>query len=89
VALFRFVPTAVLGVMLAAVTMITGSIFPGMLWHFLHNASGLLVSDLGFSETDLEPIAYICGLGLLAVGFWIFWSNRTPYPELRKWRRKQ
>src|SRR5262249_37400626 len=46
VALFRFVPTSCLGVMFAAVTMLTGSIYPAMLWHFLNNATGILVYKL-------------------------------------------
>jgi sodium transport system permease protein len=84
-ALFRFVPTACLGVMLAAVTMLTGSIFPAMLWHGLNNAAGLLAYHVQLPENDLEPICYLAGAGMLAAAFWIFWRNRTPYPGLRSW----
>jgi sodium transport system permease protein len=86
VALFRFVPTACLGVMLAAVTMLTGSIYPAMLWHCLNNAAGLLASRLQLPETGLGPVCYLAGAGMLAAAFWIFWRNRTPYPGLRPWR---
>jgi sodium transport system permease protein len=85
VALFRFVPTACLGVMLAAVTMMTGSIYPAMLWHALSNAAGILAYKLQIPEAELDPLSYLTGVGILAAAFWIFWRNRTPYPGLR-WR---
>jgi len=82
VTLFRFVPTACLGMMLAAVTLLTGSIFPAMLWHCLNNAAGILTFKLQIPETELTPACYASGVGLLALAFWIFWRNRTPYPGL-------
>ena len=83
VALFRFVPTACLGVMFAVVTLLTGSIYPAMLWHALSNALGLLAFKLQIPEAGLDPICYLAGGGMLAVAFWIFWRNRTPYPGLK------
>jgi len=87
VALFRFVPTAALGMMLAAVTLLTGSIFPAMLWHALSNALGVAAYHWQIPETGLELRIYALGAGLLGVAFWIFWRQRTPYPGLRSWRR--
>jgi hypothetical protein len=69
--------------MFAAVTLLTGSIFPAMLWHCLSNAAGILTFKLQIPETELTPACYFSGVGLLAVSFWIFWRNRTPYPGLR------
>ena len=86
-ALFRFAPTALLGVILAAVTLLTGSIFPAMLWHGLSNALGVLTEMLKIPETELDAVCYLTGAGLLAVSFWILWRNRTPYPGLKP-RRK-
>lgn len=83
VALFRFVPTAVLGMFFAGVAILTGSIFPSMLWHACNNALGLLVAKANFPENELDLQCYAGGIGLLLVAFWIFWRNRTPYPELR------
>ena len=88
VALFRFVPTACLGVMLAAVTMMTGSIYPAMLWHALSNAVGILAYKLQIPEAELDPLSYLAGVGMLAAAFWIFWRNRTAYPGLR-WRLQE
>ena len=85
VALFRFAPTACLGVMLAAVTLMTGSIYPAMAWHALSNILSVLASKWQFPETELDPVCYLAGAGMLAAAFWIFYRNRTPYPGLR-WR---
>ena len=83
VTLFRFVPTAFLGVLFVAVTLLTGSIFPAMLWHALSNAAGILTYKLQIPETELTPGCYLGGAGLLAIAFWIFWRNRSPYPGLK------
>jgi sodium transport system permease protein len=89
VALFRLVPTACLGVMFAAVTLLTGSIFPAMLWHAANNALGLMVYQWQFPENELDATCYLAGVGLLTIAFWIFWRFRTPYPDLRPSRRNQ
>ena len=86
VALFRFAPTACLGVLLAAVTLLTGSIFPAMLWHGLSNASGLLAYKLQIPLEELDPLSYLLGTAILVASFWIIWRNRTPYPGLRPWK---
>jgi len=87
VALFRFVPTAFLGVMLAVVTLLTGSIYPAMLWHALNNALGLLAYKLQIPESGLGPVCYLTAAGLLALALWIFYRNRSPYPGLKPSRR--
>lgn len=89
VALFRFVPTATLGMMLAAVTLITGSIFPAIVWHALNNILGVLAYQWQMPETGLDLSTYLLGFGLLATAFWIFWRHRTPYPGLRPRHRRR
>ncbi|HEY5909445.1 MAG TPA: CPBP family glutamic-type intramembrane protease [Verrucomicrobiae bacterium] len=84
VALFRLVPTAALGAMFAGVTLLTGSIFPAMVWHAASNALGLLASKFNLPENELDSVCYLAGAGLLAAAFWIFWRHRTPYPDLRR-----
>ena len=84
--LFRIFPTAYLGVILAAVVMLTGSIFPAMLWHAVNNALGLLAGRYEWAIADLEPLTYVEAAAVLALCFWIIWRNRTPYPGLRSWR---
>jgi len=87
-ALFRFAPTAFLGILLAAVTMLSGSLYPAMLWHCLSNATGILAEGFGVPEMELTLPCYLVGAGLLAVSFWLLWRNRTPYPGLRSWRKR-
>jgi sodium transport system permease protein len=88
VALFRFLPTAFLGVALAAVTLLTGSIFPAMVWHGLSNATSVLIYQFGVPLEELEPLPYVLGTALLAVALWIIWRHRTPYPGLLPWRTR-
>ncbi len=83
--LFRLVPVTYLGFLLAGVTLLTGSIFPAMLWHALNNAVAMVPAHLGWLDgveeipTWLYPVAV---LGLV-IAFAIIWRNRTPYPGLK------
>lgn len=52
VSLFRIVPTAFLGVVLALVVLRSGSILPAMLWHFLNNFLSLVPQRLGWISLD-------------------------------------
>lgn len=71
VSLFRILPTAYLGTMLALVTILTGSLFPAMLWHALNNAVALLPVAAGWVSPDLTlpvwawPVAAVGLLGSL------------------------
>ena len=67
--LFRLIPTAYLGAVLAAVVVLSGSLFPAVLWHALNNATGLVPAFLGV-EPEAPPVwAYAIGVGGLAVAF--------------------
>lgn len=62
--IYRFLPTFSLGVVLALIAIRSGSVVPGMLFHFLNNASAILaVRFLG-----QEPEAAISKSALLAGG---------------------
>ncbi len=88
VSLFRLVPTAYLGMIFAAVVLLTGSIFPVMLWHFANNAIGLVPAHMGWvTEDTVDPWwGYALGLLGLLISFGIIWIVRTPYPDLKKKR---
>jgi sodium transport system permease protein len=78
--LFRIPSTAFLGVALAAVTLMTGSIFPAIAWHVLNNAIAI---GLGAYAAGFAPDGWGWGLGsvvALGLAFRIIWLNRTPYP---------
>jgi sodium transport system permease protein len=86
VSLFRLLPTAFLGVLFAAVVLMTGSIFPAMLWHFGNNFIALVPPQLGWVSED-TPVpwwAFVLGVAGLLVAFAIVWRVRTPYPDLKK-----
>jgi len=78
VSLFRIIPTAYLGVVLGAVVVLTGSIYPAMLWHFLNNAVAVTSAELGWLDASgtLPAWAYGAGAAGLALSFWILWSTR-------------
>ncbi len=87
-ALFRLVPTAFLGVVFTAVTLLTGSIFPAMLWHAGSNATALLLSRWKLSPTELTWPYFAASAVVLVLAFLVFWRFRTPYPGLR-WRARE
>ncbi len=73
----KFLPTIILGVAVGYVAIRTGSLWPGILLHTLHN--GLVFSMSRFTEQDLAkwfgddtkhiPIPWLCGGGLaIAIG---------------------
>ncbi len=84
VSLWRILPTAYLGALLAAVVLLTGSIYPAMLWHALNNAVAIVPVRLGWvsGEFDLPLWSYPLGMSGLAVAFLILWTTRRPYPDL-------
>jgi sodium transport system permease protein len=85
-AYFRLVPTAFLGVVLASLVLLTGSILPGMLLHAGYNASTLWAAKQGFPLDRLDPWLYAASALALALCFWVVYRCRTPYPGLRPWR---
>jgi sodium transport system permease protein len=81
--IFRIPVTAFLGVLLTAVTLLTGSIFPAMLWHAINNAIAVF---LGVKEVDVTALGWewtATAAVVLGACFFILWKVRTPYPDLR------
>jgi membrane protease YdiL (CAAX protease family) len=81
--LFRILPTAFLGVLLAMITLMTGSLYPAILWHILHNASSVLLGHAELPLDSLDPSLHFAAAAILAAALWILWRHRTPYPGLR------
>jgi membrane protease YdiL (CAAX protease family) len=89
VSLYRLIPTTYIGMLLGAMVLLTGSILPAMLWHALNNASAVLAGHFGVPVDDLSWWVYVASFAVLALVFWILYRTRTPYPELRPWRRRR
>jgi len=83
VALFRIIPTGFLGIVLTAVALLTGSIFPGMVMHAGNNALALWAARQGFPLADLNWKLYLAAACTFALSFYVIYRNRTPYPGLR------
>ena len=77
VSLFRIVPTALLGFVLTYVVLLSGSIFPAMLWHTLNNSIGILPARLELLPEDFVPSAWwtVPAAVGLAVSMWILWRS--------------
>ncbi len=86
VSLFRLIPTAYLGALLAAVVLLTGSIFPVMIWHIANNAIALVPAYMGWVSEDPNVPAWAFGVSAVALvmTFWILWRVRSPYPDMRR-----
>lgn len=78
VSLFRILPTAWLGVILAGVVLLSGSIWPAVVWHALNNAIALVPPTLGWVSEDFVPPPWAPSVALLGLGvsFWILWTTR-------------
>jgi sodium transport system permease protein len=84
VALFRIIPTGFLGVVLTAVALFTGSIFPCILIHAGNNAFGLWAAKTNFQVSTLHWWIYLVAAVVFCLSLYIFYRYRTPYPGLRK-----
>ena len=91
VSLFRIVPTAWLGVLLATVVLLTGSIFPAMLWHAVNNAAALVPERLGWidPEMSIPGWAYPVAAGVLALVLAGLWAVRRPLPGVKGWTARK
>ena len=80
VTLFRIAPTAALGMILTAIALLTGSIFPGMLLHAGNNAFGVIAGEW-FKIEALRWTHFAASGAIFLLSFWIIYRNRTPYPD--------
>lgn len=81
--LFRILPTASLGVVLAVVTLLTGSIFPAMLWHAVNNGFAILMGREGIDITALDWGQTAAAAVVTVLVFALLWRTRRVYPDLK------
>lgn len=83
IALFRIIPTAFLGMILTALALLTGSIFPGMVLHAGNNAYAYWLARRNISAAEWHWGWYAAGAAIFAACFYAVYRARTPYPGLR------
>ncbi len=81
VTIFRIITTGFLGIVITAVALMTGSIFPGIVLHMGNNALAIWAGEQGFPVDQLDPVVYVLAAITLLSTLWIVYRNRTPYPE--------
>jgi sodium transport system permease protein len=79
--LVRIATTAVIGTVITAVALLTGSIFPGILLHLGNNALALLLAQQGIRTEELPLSIYGFAVTSVAALLWIVYRNRSLYPE--------
>ncbi|MDR1728327.1 MAG: ABC transporter permease subunit [Acidobacteriota bacterium] len=84
---FRIAQTSFLGVVLAGIALLTGSIFPGMLLHIGNNALAHLMDVKGWEFDQGDWRVYAAGTAVFALCLLAIYRNRTPYPGLRARQR--
>jgi len=74
--MFRFLPTGLLGILLAFLTYASGSIFPSMLLHFMHNGYYLAASYYKVDIDSSQCIALALG-GLVVAAVALGWKPKA------------
>ena len=77
---FRFLPTAGLGVLLAFVVLVSGSLFPAVLWHAIHNGIGVFAAE-GIEDPSGRALV-LATLGM-AGALLLLWKGRVREEEPR------
>ncbi|MGD2044972.1 MAG: ABC transporter permease subunit/CPBP intramembrane protease [Gemmatimonadota bacterium] len=83
--LIRFLPTAMLGTLIAWAVWRTGSIWVGALMHFVNNGTILLITSLpairaAFSDPETPPPVWLVPAGVVVLGLGILTMLRTTEP---------
>jgi sodium transport system permease protein len=87
--LFRIIPTGYIGMVLTAVAVLTGSIFPCMLLHAGNNAFSILLYQYGIQIEELNEYYYVMSVFLFVGAFYLLYKNRTPYPDLLPHKKRK
>jgi sodium transport system permease protein len=71
--LFRIAPTALLGVILTAIALMTGSIFPGLLFHAANNSLAIWMQSAGISVSRLDWATYAAAFAVFILSMNTIW----------------
>ncbi|MEL7061877.1 MAG: CPBP family glutamic-type intramembrane protease, partial [Acidobacteriota bacterium] len=76
--LFRLLPTMTIGLMLAGVTWLSGSIYPAVVWHGLNNGLAVVAEKREIRLDEVEPWVSAASVAVLVGCFAWFWRFRRP-----------
>jgi sodium transport system permease protein len=71
--LFRIAPTALLGVILTAIAMMTGSILPGILFHMANNSFAIWLESSGIDMGRLDTSAFVTAFAVFGLAMHMIW----------------
>jgi len=71
--LFRIAPTALLGVILTAIAVMTGSIFPGLLFHAANNSFAIGMDAVGISLNRFDWSTYLAAFSVFFLSMHTIW----------------
>lgn len=71
--LFRIAPTALLGVILTAIAMMTGSILPGILFHMANNGFAIWLESSGINMSRLDTSAFVTAFAVFGLAMHMIW----------------
>jgi sodium transport system permease protein len=72
-ALFRIAPTALLGVILSGIALMTGSILPAMLFHAANNGFAIVMDAAGISLNRFDWSTYAAAFGVFFLAMHTIW----------------
>jgi sodium transport system permease protein len=71
--LFRIAPTALLGVILTAIALMTGSILPGLVFHAANNSLAIWMGTSGIGTTRLDWSTYATAVAVFGLAMHTIW----------------
>ena len=71
--LLRIAPTALLGVILTGIALMTGSILPGMLFHAAYNSYAIWLETTGLSPNRLDWSTYVAAFAVFILSMHTIW----------------
>jgi sodium transport system permease protein len=71
--LFRIAPTALLGVILTGIAVMTGSIFPGLLFHAANNSFAIGMESAGISLNRFDWGTYLAAFSVFILSMHTIW----------------
>jgi len=78
--IYRFVPTALLGAVLALVVLRSGSLLPAVLFHFVNNAAAVILGRAFGAETEIQLSAWTLVAAVVALALGLALALRKPAP---------